>query len=306
MDSKQEDRLSMGIVVTNYVATVPGTITEQMPGFTDLFAKCESLVNSLRVQKQQQRLNRSGYRRTKSVYREVMVAEGFNIASRIKAYAIAVGDLVLEQEMDIKPSQFERMRDSDVADSCSTIYEKGNALLSNVAPYGVTPENLGKLKEAILKYNEYLPLPRASVVNKKEVTQAIKATFVELDQVLSNMDVLVTMLKFSSPEFYKKYFMSRKVIVSGGRVIGLRGYVTSNEGAPLEKVLVTIEELEGYATYTTARGYYQFKNLPDGVFTFAFARAGFEPVKVPLAITKTLRLDYDVTLTQVDEVVKAI
>lgn len=294
----------MEIVVKNYLTSVPETITEQMPGFGELFGKFSSEVEFLRQLKQKQRLNRTGYRMTKGNYRDIMVDLGFNTASRIKAYALAINDMVLWAEMDIKPYQFEKMRDSDVADSCMTIYEKGNELVSDLAPYGVTPEYLGKLKEAILDYNNYLPLPRASVVTKKEITATIKATFERIDGLLVQLDTLAIMLKFNEPTFYKKYFNSRKIVVSGGRVIGLRGYITSNEGAPLEKVLVTIEELDGFVTYTTAKGYYQFKNLPEGVFTVTYSRAGFIPVKVPLAFTPTLRLDYDVVLVQEDAVGK--
>jgi len=304
MTSRQEDKLSMEIVVKNYLAGTPETIIGQMPGFAELFETFSFEVDQLRQLKQKQRLNRTGYRMTKGNYRDIMIDRGFNTASRIKAYALAINDMVLWAEMDIKPYQLEKMRDSDVADSCMTIYEKGNALVGSLEPYGVTAEYLGKLKDAIYDYNNYLPLPRASVVSKKETTKAIKAAFERLDVLLTKMDTLVMMLKFNEVAFYDEYFSSRKIVVSGGRVIGVRGYVTSNEGAPLEKVLVRIEDLDGFSTYTTAKGYYQFKNVPDGVFTVTFTRAGFLPVKVPLAFTPTLRLDYDVVLVQEDAVGK--
>lgn len=302
MNSKQEDKLSMLIVVVSYLATLPASIINQMPGWEVLYVQCTEILQKLRALKQGQSMNRKGFRMTKGNYREIMVAEGFITAARIKAYALSINDMVLWNEMDFKPYQFERMRDSDVADTCSAIYDKANSLLTDLAPYGVTTATQFQFNNTIDNYNSYLPMPRAGVVTKKEITESIKLTFESLDTVLTSMDTLATMLKFSEPKFFKSYFSSRKIVESGSRVIAIRGFVTNKEGAPLKKVVVTIEELEGMFTTTTARGYYQYKNLPDGVFTFTFSRAGYAPYKVPIAVTKSLRVEYDVTLSTVDDI----
>ncbi|MGL2964131.1 carboxypeptidase-like regulatory domain-containing protein [Flavobacterium sp. RSB2_4_14] len=304
MTSKQEDELSMEIVLCNLLVTVPASITEQMPDFTILATEVSEKVTILRDLKQGQRLNRKGFLVTKINYREVMIDLGLNMAARVKAYALAEDDMVLWNEMDYKRYQFEKMRDSDVADECMSIFDRAEKLLSVLGTYGVTTDNLRALKASIDAYNEYLPLPRASVVNKKLITEQIKKTFAEITILLFKMDTLVKMLEFSEPQFYSDYFNSRKVIVTGGRVIALRGFITDDNGAALEKVVVTIADLKGFSTTSTGRGYYQFQNLPQGVFVVSFARAGYETVNVRLAITPTLRLDFDVVLKRVDAVGK--
>ena len=304
MNAKQENRLTMCLVVVDYLKLVSPAIISQMPGFADLFDLFNRNVDELRVMKQGQRLNRKGLKTTKVNYKVVMIDFALEMSSRVRAYALAIDDFVLLDEMDYKEYKFDRMRDSDVADDCQTIYDKANGLARELALYGVTEENLAELQRSINEYNLYLPLPRAGIINRKTITEDIRNLFDVNDLILKKMDGLSLMLKNTEKKYYTKYFDSRKVVVTGGRVIALRGFVTDEEGVALKRVTVSITELD-YSTYTTAKGYYSYKNLPSGVFTVVYARDGYTVYSTQLAITDTLRTEFDVVLVAREDVKKA-
>jgi hypothetical protein len=81
--------------------------------------------------------------------------------------------------------------------------------------YGVTDNVLKELELSIDAYNAYFPMPRAGVVSKKLITENIKDTFSFVDVLLSKTDTLVRMLALCEQDFYRDYFNSRKVIVTG-------------------------------------------------------------------------------------------
>ena len=305
MNSKQENRLTMCLVLLNYLDTVSSSIISQMPEFAELFNLFRRNVADLRVLKQGQRLSRKGLKVTKVNYKDVMIDVSLNMSSRVRAYALAIDDMVLLDEMDYKRYKFDKMRDSDVADDCQTIYNKAKGLLDKLGAYGVTGENLDELQMVINEYNLYLPLPRAGIISRKTITEEIKTLFFINELTLGKMDSLSLMLEHSEKLYFMEYFDSRKIVATGGRVIALRGFVTDAAGVALKRVLVSIASLD-YSTYTTSRGYYSFKSLPAGVYKVVFSRDGYISFTTKLAITDTLRTEFDVVLVERDDVGRAV
>jgi hypothetical protein len=301
MTSRQEDRLSMYLVVDQFLDATDSQVLALMPDFSTLKTQFSDLITELRTFKNGQRLNRTGYRVSKGSLREVMSIKAFDIAQRVRAYAVSIADEVLVKEMTYNYSELYRMRDSDVADTCRSIYDIARVHVANLPNYGVTTDTLDKLKEAISAYDSYIPMPRANIVERKQCTEQIEVLFKHSEVLLGRMDVLVKMLRFSHALFYGDYFSSRKVIETGNRKLALRGKVTDEFGQPIDKVTVVVDCVPEHSTKTTVRGSYQFKWLPGGVWPVTFKRDGYVSETVFLAITPTLRLDYDISLKKLDE-----
>ena len=301
MDGRQEDALTMCIVVESEIAATDSTVLALMPEFDLLVAEFNANVSLLRANKIGQRLNRTGFKITKVDYRSVMSQQAFTIAASIWAYAVAESNDVLKMEVTFTESDFERMRDSDVADTCQGIYDIAEPLFVDLTPYGITVDVLNDFKSAIEDYNEYLPLPRTSIITKKMHTQLIADLFASNAVLLERMDGLVRMLKFKQPVFFNNYFSSRKVIATGGRTLSLRGFVTDVVGVALEKVVVTVDSTPEFTTKSTKKGSYRFKSLPAGVWPVTFKREGYISETVYLSFTPTLRMEYSISLKRIDE-----
>lgn len=295
MNYKQENKLSMYLVVINYLSGVPASILLLMPNFQVLFNQLILDVDLIRASNEGQRQDRKGYRVMKDIFKEAMVVKAVNIGMRIKAYAVSVNDVVLAQEMKEKKSFFMAKRDTVCADLCHAIYLKGVELLGDLAAYGVTQDSLDKLMTSVNSFNDYIPLPRKNIVIRRNLTIGIELLMEKCDVSLSGIDTLSDMLELNEVDYFREYFSSRRIVNNRGRKLALRGVVSGINGELLQKVVVSVPLLN-LSTKTTVNGYYEFKELPSGVYDFYYAKAGYETFKSPVAITKTIRKNFDVAL----------
>lgn len=291
MDQLQERKRSMYYVVEDYLATVPAATIATMPEFGANFGKFTDTVAKIRQQSESQTTNRVGYRMVKNDLKLDMTKQAIDVASRIKAYAINIGDVVLREEMYQRTSNLFRKPDTICADICRYIQGKGVALLASLAPYGVDTALLDALKDSIDAYTDYIPKPRAGIVARGQATMEMRQLFGNSDAVLRHMDALVTMLQYSEPEFYAAYFSSRKIIRPGYRTLSLAGLVIDADGAPLSKVSVVIEDT-GITRKTTLNGGFQVKDLDSGMYSIRLSKPGYADTLALVAITATERTDF--------------
>ena len=301
MNSTQEDKLSMQIVVVDLVNNTEPTILAKMPNFESLNTDLSKNVDNLRAFKNGQTLNRTGNRMSKQQLREQMTNFGFVAAAKICAYAIAIDDEVLEMEVTYTDSGLKGLRDTDIADTCQSILEIAQANLANLADYGVTAASLQELSDSITLYNEVLPKTRAAIVTQTIFTDKIVETFEANEKLLRHMDKLVTILKFEEETFFDEYFKSRKIVNTGHRTLALKGKITNELGQPVDNVTITIETLIPETTKSTELGNYQFKSSIGGVFPVTYKRDGYITERVFLVFTPNARLDFNVVLKAAEE-----
>lgn len=301
MDARQEDSLSMRIVTVDVLENAAPGVLSRMPQIESVRDELKAKVEKLRGFKNGQVLNRTGNRMTKDELRVAMTHKGYETAAAVKAYAIAEGNTVLRMEVTYVMSDFEKMRDTDVADACTSIFDVAEALLVELADYGVTLLSLNELKDSILMFNLALPKTRAGIVTKTTFTERIAELFAETDVLLFRIDNLVNMVRFSESLFYREYYGSRKIVNTGNRKLSLRGTITDESGLPLDKVVVTVESTNEVSAKSTKKGNYRFKGVEGGFWAVTFKREGFVTEKVFLAFTPNLRLDFSIVLKRVEE-----
>lgn len=301
MNAKQEDKLSMEIVVVDLLNNTAPEIMAQMPQINTLKTNFSDNVAKIRTYQNGQNLNRTGNRMSKDQLREQMTQKGFEIAARVCAYAISIDDEVLEMEVTYAYSDMKKLRDTSIADACLSIHDIANANLANLLEYGVTNATISDLKDSIIQYNAMLPKTRAAIITRTTFTDRIKELIKENDKLLYRMDKLVTMLKFKEATFHEAYFKSRKIIETGHRKLAIRGKITDELGQPIEQVTITIETPTNKTTKSTEIGYYQFKRIPGGVFPVTFKRDGYITERVFLVFTPNARLDFNITLKRSDQ-----
>lgn len=301
MNAKQEDKLSMEIVVANLLNNTAPEILAQMPQINTLITYFSNNVAKIQTYQGEQTLNRTGYRMSKEQRREEMTQKGFEIAARVCAYAISINNEVLEMEVTFAYSDMKKLRSTTIADTCQVIHDIALANLPNLLEYGVTNTTISDLKDSIIQYNAMLPKTRAAIVTRKSFTNRIVELFKENDKLLYRIDKLVTMLKFKEAQFYKTYFNSKKIIETGHRKLSLRGNITDELGQPIEQATITIEAPKHQTTKSTEIGNYQFKKAPQGVFPVTFKRDGYHPERVYLVFTPNARLDFNITLKRINQ-----
>lgn len=289
----------MFLVLEEFVMNSDSAVLALMPNFDVVFDEFQKGLSNLRIASEKQIYSRLGYRMEKSEQRLLMTDLCLNISSRVRAYATNTGDSVLYEQMNRKKNALVKLNDTVISDYCQQVHDKTQTLLADLVTYGVETADLDGLQEAITLYLTLLPKPRYEIVNRKQATREIAEAITQCDEQLKIMDILVTMLEFSNAAFYVNYFDNRKIIETGSRAISFRGFVTNEEGVLLEgaKVLISSLNLE---KLTTAKGYFEMKHVPPGVYTATFEKEGMVTQHVPIAISANLRTDLDVVLANTE------
>jgi hypothetical protein len=291
MNQLQERKRSMYYVVEDFLATVPAATIATMPEFDTNLTNFTATVALIRAQSESQTTNRVGYRMVKDGLKFTMTRNAIDVATRIKAFAINTGNVVLKQEMNQRMSKLFKRPDTVCADICRYIYGRGTELLASLDTYGITSIMLETLNRSIADYVAYIPKPRVGIVMRRQATLEMQDLFTSSDSVLKTMDALVTMLQFSDPDFYATYFSSRKIIKPGYRTLSLRGAITDTEGLPIAKASLSIEGT-ALSRKTTDNGGFEIKDLPGGMYALLITKPGYKDLRAVVAVTATERTQF--------------
>lgn len=155
----------------------------------------------------------SGIAADKKALRESLVNLASPIAGVIYSYAVAVSDLPLRDEMDIKASTFTRARDENLAPLCQIIHDRAQTNLAALADYNITNTKLAALQTAIDNYAAAVPKPRAAASNRKTTNASLAAVFRDTDELLANqLDKQVESLRADHPAFVQTYESVRHIV----------------------------------------------------------------------------------------------
>ena len=295
MNVKNENRLNMYLVVADYLNAAPAGTIASMPDFAQTFAEFLTNLQIIQAKSEAQSASRLGYRIAKTAGKEEVVGYAMNMNNCIAAYAEAISDAVLEEQMKFTKSDLLKKRDTATLDDVQFLHSKAITLLNNLTPYGVAQAQIDTFKSAIITFTTNIPLPRNNIVKNKMLTKDIEEHFIICNDLTVRMDKLVKILRLTDKAFCTEYFFSRKVVNNHGRKLAVRGLVLDATGNPVSNVTVTVPTL-GKETKTSDRGYYEFKNLPKGMQRLYFARVDYQAVNRTVGIIAGERVQLDVTM----------
>jgi hypothetical protein len=90
--------------------------------------------------------------------------------------------------------------------------------LGELTPYGVSENDVIKLREEIGLFADSLPSKRVTVVQRKTANERLKELFVQTDDLLKmQLDRLMVRYRNSEPHFYEVYRYARHVVNYGVR-----------------------------------------------------------------------------------------
>jgi hypothetical protein len=242
-----------------------------------------------------QSASRLGYGMLKTAGKEEAVYYAMNMNDCIAAYAVAINDTVLGQQMKFTKSALLKKRDTTTFDDLQFLLSKGIELLNNLEPYGISQTQIDNLTTVIETFHTNIPVPRNNIVKNKMLNKDIKEQFTICNGFISRMDKLVKIIKLTNNPFFTEYFFCRKTINNHGRKLALRGVISDANGNPISSVTVSIPTLDKI-TKTTNKGYYEFKNLPKGLQSLDFARVDYDTTTRTVGILASTRVQLDVTM----------
>ncbi len=218
MNKRAEERLSMFYAVRAACTDHAMAWNNSVP-MVEAAAMLDVTIGKLERAAQIQEERRDGVAMAKRAKLEEMMERTLVLVRAMFVYAVDNGDAVLQGKASISRTRLVRTRDAVVASVCLGVHNLAMDVLPALAPYGITVADTQALRTAIESYTKALSSPRTEMVVRMGATKNIDALVRECMRALRNkMDLLVSNLRTSAPEFHREYFNARRVVTSGVRM----------------------------------------------------------------------------------------
>lgn len=270
-------------------------IIAKMPRFDEYQSAFFTAVTELQLANELQSHLKGGGYAEKTALRNLVVAEGLEIAAALRGFAMNTSNADLRQSMSYTEAKFDRYSDIALLGHLRAIATTASLYLNELKTYQVTSEAYAAFGVHTEAFHAAISKPRKQVVQVKDATLKLKLLFAEGDALLDRMDTLMEVIEAKHADFSTTYRNSRIIIDAGYRRMALRVSVTDASGAPLGKVRITIKDTD-IRKLTTSKGNCQIKELPEGIYDLKFHKNGYEDVVKTVNITDNERCDVKVVM----------
>lgn len=217
MEKKITRKLSMYSTIQD-VCRLNESKWNQIPAFTETFAKFETELAALKKNEGLQAKALDGVVLTRDDLSDAIVARLMILQDALWVYAESINNFALMSRNKVNKTFFTRI----------TLLKFENhlkAVMEDVETYSDVLPNYGIAEEFILdlaiKIDEFKPLVnsvRIAIVGREGLTEKMSELSRELDKILKNkLDRLMKVFTFTEPQFYANYKSARLVYKIQGK-----------------------------------------------------------------------------------------
>ena len=310
MNSGQESKLSMYFATNDYLTTNAAILTP-LPNYAGFSTSLKSSITSIQTYAEQQKFAKTGIAETKKQARKTLALLSVDTSRKLTALATFANNKVLLDEIKYSESVLNRCPDTQLRDIAQGLYNRAQTNLTALATYGVTAATQTALQTAITNFVTAIPKPRIGIAEKKQSTTQLVNYFKAADSALDNIDTLIEIIRLTQPNFYNGYKSVRKIIMTGGNTLTMKGLVTDlSTGEPIKGAIVefamdgnSVKSKAARATEvmvkkTADKGRFNVKTLPAGIYTVTVKKNGYSPQVETVAISDNERTELNIQLTK--------
>jgi hypothetical protein len=216
MNNKQENKLSMAKAVQQVLndnVSIVSTVTAFQTAKTDL----DNIITSIDLATQSQAAKITGSAKDKKEAARAAIDAVIKLLGPVKTYAKDIGNNTLHESFNYSPSSFKKMRDTELANTLANIKSNIQAIIANLADYGIAPADLTKLNTLIAAYNNVITAPRNAISKKSAATFSVGKAVASIGSVLARLDGFIVNKKDSHTDFYTAYQTARVLVVNKGK-----------------------------------------------------------------------------------------
>lgn len=209
MDDRQNAKLRMYTAVETTLGAHPDALAS-IPAAATAADDFRDLLQQLRdAATEQERYTPRG--EAKQALRDALTDAAVPVAQATAAWAAVHDDPTLAAQMDLHPSHFLRGPQQDAVERATIVLDHATAHATDLLEYGVTPDHLAALDDALDAFAQALGEPRHAITERKAHTEALAALFSRTDAVLTQrLDRLVVLLK--GTPFHSDYQAAREIV----------------------------------------------------------------------------------------------
>lgn len=309
MNDKQENKLTMYYAVQKVVNDFQSTWSANVP-FATVYGLFKANVPLIEQKRNVQMLKNTGAASEKSTKRLALEDSTYFIANRTQSYALAVSDEELYAMVNLNRSALTRARDTDLSGMAANILAKAKEHAAVLIPYGVTSALLTELDALANAYASLLAKPRVAKLTTKAATVALGKLIKDSDALLNKrLDREIVVYMKSNVDFHSQYVNARKVVGTGYTKLAVKGNITDADSKePIKGVrLAFTNAFEGaklgadakavhFLKKTTAKGNFQWKNIPLGTYELTVTNSGYAPQLVTVHVAEGERVKVAVVM----------
>ena len=307
MNDRQENKVSMYLAVLSvcdlYNPDWAGSV-----GFANAVGRFRDKLLELNNTVEVQETPRTGIHKDKMNVWEAMKDEALLVSGAVTAYATTINNQRLKDAVHFTATDLMRVRDTLAGQRALIIHDQANAVVANLADFGVTPATLTSLNGRILEFNKLMVAPRVAIVDRKGATSQLKNQMKELDMILKDeMDPLMAAYRNTALGFYDAYFNARKIVDTGSSKpsVVIRVMVSEAESG------VALKDVDVAAVIEGDTRLYVGIPLPNGGWKLGFSASaigdlanvsvtaskdGYKPAKKVLAVLPKTEYDLEMEL----------
>ena len=273
---------------------------------TGTVTKIEAKLAEIKKFAQQQSVTTKGGTKEKKQVRGKIDKEMDYLYTAIRAYAKNIGNEDLFETYKATVSVIKRIKDTQIGDYVGTVLAYATDNLNELKPYGIREAGLKALQTNMETYQGILQLPQEIIAERKAATSRLKQAFKELAPLFDDfLDNEMVKFRLDNPEFYEAYINARIIYDNPTHHKAIHGIVTDEETKEvLENVKVyfmhteaeTTADAKYPTTYTTDKGYYEFKSLPEGTGTVIFEMGYYVTLHMPVNLIPNNDLKLNVAI----------
>ncbi len=297
MNNYQESKLSMYLVVRDYMIT-NATILNSLPNFSTNQTAFQNAITQIQASGELQNFDKTGIAGSKSQLKQTLVTLAADNSRKLTAYAKFTNNQILLNEVSYSESDLKRRVGTNLKDAAQGIYDRAQPIVASLATYGITAATQTALLNAINAFNTAIPKPRLGITEKKQSTAQLAALFKTADSALGNIDTAVEIVRLTQVVFYDSYKAARKLIMTGGGSVSVKGIVTdASTGEPLKSVTLkfstngTSAKLKatngngGLTKKTADKGGFMIRTLAEGTYQVTITKPGYKEQTVTVNVS---------------------
>ena len=292
MNNYQKNKLSMYLVMRDYMTT-NATILAALPNFATNQTAFLNAIIQIQASDEQQNFNKTGIAAGKSQLKQTVVTLAADSSRKLTAYAKFTGNLTLLSEINYTESDLKKCRSTNLRDTAQGIYDRAQPIVASLATYGITAATQTALLNAINAFHAAIPKPRLGITEKKQSTTQIAALFKTADAALENIDIAVEIVRLTQVNFYNGYKTARKLVLTGGGSVSVKGNVTdASTDEPLKSAHLKFKNTgsparlnAGLTKQTADKGGFMIRTLAEGSYQVTITKPGYKEQTVTVNVS---------------------
>ena len=279
MDYQKIQKLKMYLTARVFLRANP-EILAKLPNAQEYLTALDAVILSIQTNSALFDAGTEEIKELTNAQKEKLVADAFENANKLKAYASYKDDKVLLAFCTVTEKKLGKLEDMELIQFAKALYNKINEHLPELIRYQLTPETQAGLQLLTTQYEMASPELEKAKSEHKNVKAALDENYKAADLLMGKLDNEVEIVRSTEPQFYSQYQTIRKVDLhtEPNQLVGHVLDAETGAGVPNATVTLTLNDStkDPIVKQSADKGGFQVKTITPGYYTVTMTKIGYQ------------------------------